>query len=322
MKKQALRKIYLLILISIFLLNCKERTELNVDLKPTYSGFKNDLEQINLYGEVKELEQFKAIFQNGKETREPLPTLKEKFTEFGSLNEAKYFDNYGQTTQIDLFHYDRNDYLTKSTSENKLANQKTIQLVSYDSINKTKTRNITFNDSLNYKFISKFDSNDLIVEQIKIEARDTVIRSYEYKFNGSNNKILEKEFEEGKELSVRKYKYNNENQLIEYSNKHEWMELLTETVWKNNRIVKQTDYTISADLNKHLDRITEYDKLFNPINEKNYENSELNRELKYDYEFDQFGNWTKRTVSMKEHFANSDKFIPIYVESREIKYWN
>ena len=316
-----MRKIYLLILLSIFLHNCQQTAELNSDLKPTYSDFENDLEQRNLYGKVKELEQYKAIFQNAKNTREPLPTLKEKFTEFGSLHSAEYFDNYGQITQIDEFHYDKNDYLTKSISENKLANQKTVQLVSYDSINKTTVRNITFNDSLNYKFISTFDSNDLIVEQIKIEAKDSVVRSYEYKFNDSNIKILEKEFEEGKELSVGTYKYDNENQLVEYSNKHEWMELLTETEWKNNRILKQTDYTISADLNKHLDRITEYDKLFFPVNEKIYENSELNRELKYNYEFDEFGNWIKRTVSMKEHFANSDKFIPIYIESREIKYW-
>jgi hypothetical protein len=306
---------------SFFLQNCKETDELNIDLKPTYFEFENDLEQRNLYGKVRELEQYKAVFQNDKDTGEPLPTLKEKFTEFGSLQTAEYFDNYGQITQIDEFYYDKNDYLIKSISENKLANQKTVQLVSYDSINKNTTRNINFNDSLNYKFISTFDSNDLIVEQIKIEAKDTVVRSYEYKFNDSNKKILEKEFVEGKEFSIGTYKYDNENQLIEYSNKFERMELLTKAVWKNNRIVKQSDYSISADLKKHLNRITKYDKLFNPINEKIYENSELNRELKYNYEFDQLGNWIKRTVSMKEHFANSDKFIPIYVESREIKYW-
>ncbi|MFI2741478.1 hypothetical protein ACG2LH_01950 [Zhouia sp. PK063] len=312
-----MRKIYLLILMSFFLHNCKE----NTDLKPNYSDFENDLEQRNLYGKVKELEQYKAIFQNGEDTRDPLLNLREKFTEFGSLNKAEYFDNYGKITQIDHFYYDDNHFLKKSISENNLANQKTVQLISYDSIKKTTTRNITFNDSLNYKFISTFDSNDLIAKQIKIEAKDTVVRSYEYKFNDDNKKTLEKEFEEGKELSIGTYKYDKENQLIEYSNKEEWMELLTQTEWKNNRIFKQTDYTISADLKKYLDRITEYDRQFNPVNIKIYENSELNRELEYDYEFDQFGNWIKRTVSMKEHFANSNKFIPIYIESREIKYW-
>lgn len=316
-----MRKIYLLILISFFFLNCKEKAEFNTDLNPTYSDFENDREQRNLFGKVKELEQYKAIFQNGKDTREPLPTLKEKFTEFGSLFKTEYFDNYGEITQIDQFHYDSNNFLIKSISENHLAKQKTIQLISYDSINKTTTRNITINDSLNYKFISTFDSNDLIIKQIKIEAKDTVVRSYEYKLNSNNKRILEKEFEEGKELSIGTYKYDDENQLIEYSNKYEWMELLTETEWENNRILKQIDYTISADSNKHLDRVTEYDKQFNPVNEKIYEKSELNRELEYDYEFDQFGNWIKRTVKMKEHFANADKFIPIYIESREIKYW-
>lgn len=317
-----MRKFYILILISILLQNCKETSEFDTDLKPTYYDFENDREQRNLYGKIKEVEQYKALFKNGEYTREePLPTLIEKFTEFGSLNKTEYFDDYEKTTQIDLFYYNENDFLAKSISENHLTNQKTVQLISYDSINKTTIRNLTINDTLNYKFISTFDSNDLIVKQLKIEAQDTVVRSYEYRFNDNKKRILEKEFEEGKELSVATYKYDDENQLIEYSNKYEWMELLTETEWKNNRIKKQILYTISANLNKHLERITEYDKLFNPINQKIYESSELNRELKYDYEFDQFGNWIKRTVSMKEYFANSDKFIPIYVESREIKYW-
>ena len=98
LKNQTLRKIYLLILLSIFLQNCKETTELNIDLKPTYSDYENDREQRNLYGKVKELEQYKAIFQDGKDKRESLPTLKENFTEFGSLQTAEYFDNYGQIT--------------------------------------------------------------------------------------------------------------------------------------------------------------------------------------------------------------------------------
>ena len=317
-----MKKIYLLILISFFLLNCKEKAGLNTDLKPTYYDSENDREERNLYGKVKEIEQYKAIFQNDNDTRKPLPTLKEKFTDFGSLVKTEYFDNYGEITQIDQFYYDDNDFLKKSISENHLAKQKMIQLISYDSINNTTTRNILLNDSLNHKFISTFDSNDLIIKQIKIEEKDTVVRSYEYKLNDNNKRILEIEFEEGKQLSIGTYKYDNQNQLIESSNKHEWMKQLTKTEWKNSRITKQTDYTISANSNKHLDRIIEYDKLFNPINEKIYENSELNRELNYDYEFDPFGNWIKRTVSMKEHFANSDKFIPIYIESREIKYWN
>ncbi len=316
-----LRNIYIIFSLTIIGFSCKNESELKTDLKPTYSDFENDRQQRNLYGKVKELEQFKATFQDGKTTNKPLPVLKEEFSEFGSLTKAEYFDNYGKTTQVDQFYYNENDYLMKSISNNQLANQKTVQLVSYDTINKTTTRTVKINDSLNYKFISTYNNREIITKQVKIQNKDTIVRTYEYIYNDDNKIVLEKEFEEGKELSIGTYEYDNENNLIEYFNKYEWMELLKVNEWKNNRISRQTEYTISADLKKHLDELTEYDKLFNPVNSKIYENSELNRELKYDYEFDNFGNWIKRIVAMKEHFANSDKFIPIYIESRKIKYW-
>ena len=87
------------------------------------------------------------------------------------------------------------------------------------------------------------------------------------------------------------------------------------------RIFKQTSYTISADLKKHKNNITEFDILYNPINSKEFEDSKLNRELKFDYEFDKNGNWIKKNVSMKEHFNNSKEFVPIYVDTRKISYW-
>ena len=48
---------------------------------------------------------------------------------------------------------------------------------------------------------------------------------------------------------------------------------------------------------------------------------QYHRELKFDYEFDENGNWIKKNVSMKEHFNNSKEFVTIYVDTRKISYW-
>ncbi|MFD0933293.1 hypothetical protein ACFQ0R_11855 [Psychroflexus salinarum] len=315
-----MRKYYILFLLTIIGYSCKNKLESETDLKPTYLNFKNAWQERNLYGKVKKLKQYKATIQNNKNTNKQQLTLKENFTEFGSLTRSEFFNNYGETTQVDKFYYNEKEYLIKSVSTNYQANRKTIQLFSYDTIMKTSTRSLTINDTVNYTFISTFNNDDQIIKQVRIDRKDTIVRTYEYKYD-QNKIIFEKEFEKGKEISVGTYKYDNENQLTKYRTKNEWIELLTVNNWADNRILKQTKYKILPDSRKYLDEITEYDKLFNPLDSKIYNNSELHRELKYDYEFDGFGNWIKRTVSMKEHFANSNEFVPIYIEFREIKYW-
>ena len=119
------------------------------------------------------------------------------------------------------------------------------------------------------------------------------------------------------------FKYDDNRNLIGKYTTNEWSEYLTETEWKDNRIFLQSQYTISMDnKKKEVERKIEYDRLFNPVNVKIYENFKLLKELKYTYEFDNFGNWTERSVFMKENLTKSDRFIKIYMESRELKYWN
>ncbi len=306
-----------------FLQNCKEKTELNTNLKPTYSEFKNAWESNNLYGKIKELKQLKANSQGENKFEKPILNFTQKFTDFGEIKEIESYDNFGELIQKDVYEFDSNNFLIKTISINKPAELNYIMTVKNDTVNKNNVRTLIINDSLKQQITVFYDEKDFVTKQVAIEKGDTTTINHKYHFE-NDNLISEIQFErdEKKPNQEFNYKYDNNRNLVESSTRTEWNEYLTKTEWKDNRILKQTEYTVSADLNKHLDRITEYDKLFNPINVKIYENSELNRELEYDYEFDKFGNWIKRTVSMKEHFANSDKFIPIYIESREIKYWN
>lgn len=318
-----MRKFYLLFFISFFLQNCKEKTELNTDLKPFYSDFENAWESNNLYGKIKELKQFKSNSKGENKFEKPILNLIQKFTNLGEIREFESYDGFGEPIQKDVYEYDSNDYLIKKISTNKPAQLNYVMTVKNDTVNKNSIRNVIINDSLKQQVTVFFDQKDFVTKQVAIEKGDTTTVNHKYHFE-NDNLISEIQFEENENNPVQEfhYKYDNIGNLIESRTKTEWIEYLIETEWKNNRIFKQTEYTISADLKKHLDRITEYDRQFNPVNIKIFENSELNRELDYIYEFDKFGNWTKRTVFMKEHFVNSNNFIPIYRETREIKYWN
>lgn len=170
---------------------------------------------------------------------------------------------------------------------------------------------------------SYFDKKDYPIKRISIKDNDTTEVNYIYSFD-NNEKIKfaeQKEKGNDKSTTTNLYEYDNNYNLIESSFKTEWMEIISETEWQNGRIYKQTSYTISADFKKHLNNVTEFDILYNTINTKKFEDSKLSCELKFEYEFDQNGNWIKKNVSMKEHFIDSNEFIPIYVDIRKISYW-
>jgi hypothetical protein len=309
--------------LSIILFKCQKKTELRIDLQPIYSDFENTLQEKNLLGKVKKIEYFKTTFQNnGKEDKLILKKV-EKYTDFGEIEKAEYFDNYGKVIQTNFIVYNKNQKFIKSVSISKSDNSKIIQTAKYDSIKKTSEINAFVNDSVSYKMINYFEKNDYPVKQISIKkGKDTTEINYEYNFdgNGKINLAIQKEKGNEKSITTNLYKYENNN-LIETSLKTEWVEMISETEWKEKRISKRTSYTISEDLKKQIDNITEFDKLYNTINTKEFEDSKLNRELNFDYEFDENGNWIKKNVSMKEHFINSKEFIPIYVEKRKISYW-
>lgn len=308
---------------SLILLNCKERTELNTDLKPTYSDFQNDWQVRNIFGKIKQIEFYKATYQDNEKEPEPILVFVEKFTKFGSLQDKSNYDSFGNLFQKDVYEFDK-ELLIENISSDKFGNENYTLIIETDTI-KNFTKNKWYkNDSLVTTMELYYNSKDLLEKKIVYEHNDTTITLNKYKFDESGNVIMETEISEKSNDTIQQneYSYNEDGNLTKSINKMGWMTLVTDTKWENDRINEQKKYTISTDLQKHLNEVIEYDKLFNPVNSKIYKKSKLKRELKYDYEFDQKGNWIKKTVSMKEHFENSNKFIPIYIESRKIKYWN
>jgi hypothetical protein len=318
-----LRKIYLLTLLSIILIKCQNKTELRTDLQPIYSDSKNALQGNNLYGKVKKIEYYKTTFQNTENEDKPVLNKIEEYTDFGELKKVEYFDNYGELTQTNDIHYNENQEFVKSVSINKSKESNIIQISEYDTIKNTSELSVFVNDTIDHKTTFYYGKNDYQIKRISIKGNDTTEVNLEYAFD-NNDKIIsstQKEKGNDKSMTTNLFKYDNNNNLTESSYKTEWVEMISETEWKDGRIFKQTSYTISADLKEHTNNITEFDILFNPINSKEFEDSKLNRELKFDYEFDENGNWIKKNVSIKEHFNNSKEFVPIYVDKRKISYW-
>tara|TARA_R110002049_G_scaffold200901_1_gene371614 strand:+ start:2951 stop:3895 length:945 start_codon:yes stop_codon:yes gene_type:complete len=311
------KALHLILILSLFI-SCKNK----LNIQPKYSDFETDLEARNLFGKVKEFSQFRANIKGSdkNQTEKQIIKLKESFNKNGFAKSSEYFDTFGITQQTTENFYDVNNYLQKSITIGQNFPKKMVELIERDTIKKTAFRKIVINDSLNYQFQSTLGKLDRIEKQTRIENGDTTQINYNYKLDSNENVIFVEEIG-GKEKNINEYKYDENGNVVESINGTDFFKIKTVTNYKDNRIIKVENYTISADLKQHLESITEFDNYYNPINEKTYQNSELNRETKNEYEFDNNGNWIKKTVYLKEHFANSKKFIPIYIESREIEYW-
>jgi hypothetical protein len=309
--------------VSIIGLNCENKSDLRSDLQPVYSDFKNALQEKNIYGKVKIIKYFKTTFQNAESDDEAILNKIEEYTNFGEPKKVEYFNINGERRLANIIDYNKNKKYVKTVTISESNNSKIIQTVQYDSLKNTSELNIFVNDTIDQKLTSFFDKNDYIIKRVSVKENDTTEIINEYKFDDSNNILFSRQQEKGNDQSITTSlnKYDSDDNLIETIYKTEWVEMISEWEWKNGRISKQTSYTIAADLTKYTDNIAEFDILYNIINSKEFKDSKLDRELKFDYEFDQNGNWIKKKVSMKEHFINSKEFIPIYVDTREISYW-
>ena len=116
-------------------------------------------------------------------------------------------------------------------------------------------------------------------------------------------------------------KYDQNGNIVESINGFDNFKMKTITIYIAGRISKIEYHSIFDDSEQLLESVTEFDKYYNPLNEKTYQDSKLKRETKNEYKFDNNGNWIEKTVSLKEHFYNSKKFVAIYIESRKIEYW-
>jgi len=310
---------FLLILSLIFVISCSNHT----DRIPKYGKFENAWEKDNLFGKIEELTEYKASFSDfqNKNTETPIPVFRKHYTEFGKILFQEHYDNFGNIDQIIKNEFNDKQQIIKSFSENMIMSHKSIELHEYDDSGNVIFTKAIFNDSI--ELIGKFEYDRLnnLSKQLSIQNSDTSITRFEYTYNEKGNILLKKQITKDRN-SIYEYfnefKYDSQGNLLELTNKSDLFgEVKITYEYDNlNRIKKKIEYE-SGQISKE----TQFDKYYNLLSIKYFESSALKKEMKYKYEFDNNGNWISRTAYLKEYFGESKKFQPMFIESREIEYY-
>ena len=315
-----MNKHLLLILSFVFLAGCG-----SPEYKPKYKDFKNSRERENLAGKVKTLEQYKANVIDYKtgETEKPVIEFKEEFTKDGYILYQAYFDHFGKIEQNVKNKFDNKGYLQRSVSENFITNSRSVQTFKCDTLTgKPVYSHSVFDDSTDFETYSRYDKNGNITEQTNIQNGDTTTNRIEYKYDGKGN-ILSKRViqnsEDGKNVYLTEYKYDQNGNQTELINKSDFYgEMKTTYEYDNdNRVKKITQFD-----DGQIEQETFFDKFYNQTLVKYYNNGLLERELKYEYEFDNRGNWIERKAFMKEYAGQNKNWKPVYIETRKIEYFD
>ena len=313
MKRQIINTISILLLIG-----CN-----NIDYKPKYKDFANSLERENLIGKVKKLEQFKANVTDieTSKTDKPIIEFKKEFTESGNISYKEQFDNFGTLEQYDRNTYDKNGFRIESISENSVMPMKTEEKAVFDTIIKKQiSAHAIFNDSIKFDAFFKYDENGNLIESISIENSDTTLDHIEYKYDDNKNILVQKQIQKVDSDTYEyfnEFKYNKEGNIVELSFKSDYAEIKTTYEYdKKNRLIKITE-SQSGQIQKE----TTFDKFYNKTLVCFFENGTPNRKMKYEYKFDNKGNWIKSEVFVIENLETNKK-VPIYTETREIEYYD
>lgn len=312
MKKQIIKILLLLLIVS-----CN-----TINYKPKYKDFENAWERENLIGNVKKITQYKANVTNletGK-TEKPVIEFKKEFTETGNISYQEHFNNFGKLQQYTKNTYDKNGFLIESISENSVMPMKTEQKAVFDTIMKKQVSiHAISNDSIKFDAFFKYDKNGNLIKTISIENADTTINRLEYKYDDFKNIILKKQIQKVDSVTYEyfdEFKYNQEGNIVESSFKSDYAE--TKSIYeydKENRLLKISEFQ-----SDQIQKETTFDKFYNKTLVRFFVNEAPNREMKYEYKFDNKGNWIKSEVFVKENIE-TDKIIPIFIETRKIEYY-
>ncbi|WP_299155920.1 hypothetical protein [uncultured Christiangramia sp.] len=217
------------------------------------------------------------------------------FNENGNIIELKYFDS--ETNELirkENYIYDKSGNLVERENDGK-------------------------EDRFKYKWVLKYNSEDQLVEELKLLNDGTKERKTVYKYDENGNIIEEKTFHTNltKKGPYYTFKYNDDNQLIEKNSfspdgtkdgrtTHHYVKGKLKEIKSYNEDGLWFKYS----LNENEDLIKEI----------SYESDEtISFENDYKYEYDQNDNWIKRTAYM-----TSGKYIqnqPTSITTREIEYY-
>ena len=314
MKK--IKQIGIILLLTFLTIGCSE----NFDIKRQYNSFNNDLERDNLFGKVKTVDLRKADINSDK-LDECILVSKTEYTNFWDISYQEFFDNFGKLQQWTKCEFYKNKKV-KTVSENLNLNSKMIETYRLDNKNRYISAKGKY-DTVGFSAKFKYDSLDNIIKLVSIQANDTSISFIDYKYDQQEKILKKKQYtkaEDGQNenMIINEYKYDSSGNLITTTSKSEFIGEEKSLYEYDNqsriRIIKQYQ-------NGLIEKETEFDKYYNPILIKYYSTGNIEKEIKYAYSFDNKRNWIERKAYLKQIFASSNKFIPIYMEQRIITYY-
>lgn len=302
-----------------FLLACN-----NIDYKPKYKDFANAWEQENLIGKVKYIEQYKANVINfeTEKTENPVIEYKKEFTEIGNVSYQEDFDSFGELVQYVKNNYNKRGDKIGSKSENLIIPMRSSEKAVFDTVTgKQISVHAIYNDSLKFDAFFKYDEYDNIIESTSIQENDTTSDRLEYKYTASGNILLKKQIQEA-DFEIYEYfnefKYNTDGTLSELKHYSDFTGE-KKSIYEydgEKRIVKIAEFN-SGEIVKE----TFFDIYYNQTLLKFYNKASLNKEMKYEYDFDSKGNWIERKVILKEYFGNDKRWLLVAVKTRNINYF-
>ena len=316
-----MRKIFKILILLTLISSCQEEKSNRSDIKPVYFDYENSWDEWNLFGKVKSITEFRANFKANDELDEKKLQSKKWFTDFGAIKRTEYFGTFGDITQIEEYKYDSNNNQLESNTELVGAKRKIKTVTKNDTINKTTTHKSYLNDSLAEINIIFYGDDDRVKRHLEIKNNDTIKSTLNSKYDGNDNLVSEVQTEingEESETTGNYFQYDENDRIISSTFEMYHTKYISKYKWSDNKIISREDYSILPDESKHFNESYEYDENFNPIIHKKYIESQIDQVTKYEYELDDRGNWTKRTVFLKQSRLGSKDFEKVYVELREI----
>ncbi|PLW93224.1 MAG: hypothetical protein C0592_06820 [Marinilabiliales bacterium] len=314
-----MRQLAFISIITLIITSCGSRP----DYTPKYENFANDLEKENLIGNVKSIELYVervVDYQSGK-TKQPVLKHRKEFNSAGFMTSAEYYDAVGQLDYSILKEYNENNYNIKNTTQSVLMNMMSIEECKYDSSGNVTEINSTTNDSIDLTIFFMYDEHGSVIKHVLIQNGDTIIKHNEYEYDSENRVIKSTHFESDdfEEINeTRTYKYDNNGNLVEIINTSNIIGTLkTVNIFNEDNILVRIETYENGKIHMEV----EYDDYYNEVNRKIYSNGVLQKEMKYEYEFDKNGNWISRDVLLKDHLNKSSSFIKLSTETREIVYY-
>jgi len=302
----------------VFLMACNNAQE-----KLNYNNNQNDWKNDKLIGEVKTLVQYKANVINSKNriTEKSRIEFKKEYTKFGMISFQEYYDNFKELKQDTKNEYNNKGLRVKSITNFYTMHSKMVQTNQYDTDGRLISLSIINDDSLALNARLEYNSHGDLIKETGIQNGDSNKVIFEYKYNNNGKIVLKKQIQNErseKNEQVFIYKYNKSGNVVEETNKSNIFGEIKLTYEYNskNKLKKSSEYQ-----NGQIQKETYFDSKHNQTLIKYYENKILNREMKFEYKFDDTGNWIVRKAFLKENFAKDEKFKPVYVETRKIEYY-